>query len=615
MELSCDHGYLSQVTSVASKYAGRPEDLLLALHDVQALRNYLPREALKAVAHVLQLPESRVCSVAGFYSMFSTAPRGRHIIRVCTSTPCRVSMARELIDSLVHHLGIEMGGTTKDGMFTLESSSCLGLCDVSPAMMVDSEVYGNLVPGDARRIIEAYATGDLADLPKRILRVSRHAAIAAPGQTRVVLENIGVIDPESIDDYTSRRGYAALRSAVTAMSPSAVVDAVKRSGLRGRGGAGFPTGAKLEITASESSSQKYVVCNADEGEPGTFKDRAIMEADPHRVIEGMAIMGRAVGASRGYVYIRGEYPLSIERIDKAIRQAREAGFLGSGLFGTAYDFDVQVKKGAGAYVCGEETALLESIEGKRGEPRQKPPYPGVSGLWGKPTVVCNVETIANIPPILLHGADWFRSMGTPESPGTKVFALSGNVRNRGLVEVQMGITLRELVYQVGGGIPGDLGLKAIQTGGGSGGCLTGDSLDMKLDYDSLQHLGCSLGSGSLLIVDDNHCMADVLWSILSFFAHESCGQCTPCREGAARLANTFDRLRRFEASAGELELAMEIARVMHASSLCALGQSPAVPLDTIMAHFGEEVRGHLNGKCKTGTCPGLATERRVAADA
>ncbi|OPZ65122.1 MAG: NADP-reducing hydrogenase subunit HndC [Firmicutes bacterium ADurb.Bin506] len=622
MEASCDHGYLQQVTSVASAYAGKPEDLLLALHDVQELRNYLPREALRIVAQVLKLPESRVCGVAGFYSMLSMTPRGRHIIRVCTSTSCRVSGAKKVVDSLLSELGVEMGDTTEDGAFTVEGSSCLGLCDIAPAMMIDSEVFGNLTPGDIRPILDSYIAGDLDDrsdpgsrpsLAPRALGVRMGTDASAPGQTRIVLENVGLINPGSIEDYIARDGYAALRSVLTTMNPSSVVDTVKHSGLRGRGGAAFPTGTKLGFTARAEADQKYVVCNADEGEPGTFKDRAIMEGDPHKVIEGMAIMGYAVGASRGYVYIRGEYPVSIERIEEAIRQARKAGFLGSGILGTAFDFDVEVKKGAGAYVCGEETALLESIEGKRGEPRQKPPYPGVAGLWGKPTVVCNVETIANIPPILLRGADWFKGIGTPTSAGTKVFALSGDVRNRGLVEVPMGVTLRELVYSVGGGIPGDRSLKAIQTGGASGGFLTGSDLDLKLDYDSLQPVGSTLGSGALLIVDDSHCMVDIICSILDFFAHESCGQCTPCREGAARLRHTFDKLRRFEATASELSLAMDLARAMRDSSLCALGQSPIVPLETIMKHFGDEIRGHLNGKCETGTC--LAAEGRVAANA
>jgi NADH:ubiquinone oxidoreductase subunit F (NADH-binding)/NADH:ubiquinone oxidoreductase subunit E len=608
----CDDAYLSQVAEIASAHADRPDNLVMVLNRVQALRNYLPRGALRTVAHVMGLPESRVYGVATFYSMLSTKPRGRHIIRVCTSTPCHVAGAREFLDALTKELGTPLGGTTDDGTFTVETSSCLGLCHAAPAMMIDEEVYGNLVPSDLPQILQRYKSPQQSQEPSPKAKPNSELAAHPEIEKRVVLENVGRIDPESIEDYIAHGGYAALAAALKSSEPQEVLEAIKSSGLRGRGGASFPTGKKLEFVAKAEADQKYIVCNADEGEPGTFKDRAIMEGDPHKVIEGMAIMGYAVGATRGVIYIRGEYSTSIKRIQRAIEQARSKGMLGSEILGTKFDFDIELKTGAGAYVCGEETALLESAEGKRGEPRQKPPYPGMAGLFGKPTGVFNVETIANIPPIILNGPDWFRKTGTPGSPGTKVFLLVGDVCNRGLIEAPLGITLRDLIYKVGGGIPGGRCLKMVQTGGTSGGCLTEAHLDTPLDYDSMQVAGSTLGSGALLVVDDSRCVVDLARSMLAFFEHESCGQCTPCREGMPRLLRILDKMCAFRATAADLDLAMELAEVMYNSALCALGQSAAMPLRTIIEHFGDEVKGHLNGVCATGTCSShrVPSERR-----
>jgi len=490
-------------------------------------------------------------------------------------------------------------------------TGCLSPCDLGPIVVVYPEgiVYSHVTTGAAREIVSEHLVKGRP--VKRLQYAGELPAVSTTDdkrtdyfqiQKRIVLDNVGIIDPESIEEYIARDGYQAVGTALTRLSPDDVIDTIKRSGLRGRGGAAFPTGLKLGFTARAEADQKYIICNADEGEPGTFKDRLILEGDPHKVIEGMIIMGYAVGATRGHIYIRGEYYVSIERVERAINQARWLGLLGCNLFGSGFDFDIEVKKGAGAYVCGEETALIESIEGKRGEPRQKPPYPGTSGLWGKPTVVNNVETIANIPPIILHGADWYRSLGTSTSPGTKVFTLTGNVNNKGLIEVPMGITLREVIYGVGGGIPGGRSFKLAQTGGTAGGCVAEAHLDIPMDYESMQSAGSALGSGALLIIDDSHCIVDVACSLLHFFAHESCGQCTPCREGTARLVQIFNKLREFRASQADLDLAMELARVMQGSSLCALGQSVIVPLGTIMQHFQGEIQAHLHGCCPTGKC-------------
>jgi NADP-reducing hydrogenase subunit HndC len=541
----------------------------------------------------------------------------RSHVLVCGGSPCVAAGCRAVRDEIercVKEQGL-------DREVRVIETGCLGPCDLGPIVVVYPEgtVYSRVTTGAAREIVSEHLVKGRP--VKKLQYVGELPAVSAADdkrtdyfqiQKRIVLDNVGIIDPESIEEYIARDGYLAAGTALTKLSPAGVIETIKRSGLRGRGGAAFPTGLKLGFTAKAEADQKYIICNADEGEPGTFKDRLILEGDPHKVIEGMIIMGYAVGATRGYIYIRGEYYVSIERIERAINQARWLGLLGTNLFGSGFDFDIEVKKGAGAYVCGEETALIESIEGKRGEPRQKPPYPGTSGLWGKPTVVNNVETIANIPPIVLHGADWYRGFGTSTSPGTKVFTLTGNVNNKGLIEVPMGITLREVIYGVGGGIPGGRSFKLAQTGGTAGGCVAEAHLDIPMDYESMQSVGSALGSGALLIIDDSHCIVDVACSLLRFFAHESCGQCTPCREGAARLLRIFNKLREFRASQADLDLAMELARVMQGSSLCALGQSVIVPLGTIMEHFQGEIQAHLHGCCPTGKCSPSGAESASA---
>ena len=541
----------------------------------------------------------------------------RSHVLVCGGSPCVAAGCRAVRDEIERCVKEQ----ELDREVRVIETGCLGPCDLGPIVVVYPEgtVYSRVTTGAAREIVSEHLVKGRP--VKRLQYVGELPAVSTADdkrtdyfqiQRRIVLDNVGIIDPESIEEYIARDGYLAAGTALTRLSPEDVIETIKRSGLRGRGGAAFPTGLKLGFTARAEADQKYIICNADEGEPGTFKDRLILEGDPHKVIEGMIIMGYAVGATRGYIYIRGEYYVSIDRVERAINQARWLGLLGRNLFGSGFDFDIEVKKGAGAYVCGEETALIESMEGKRGEPRQKPPYPGTSGLWGKPTVVNNVETIANIPPIILHGADWYRSFGTSTSPGTKVFTLTGNVNNKGLIEVPMGITLREVIYGVGGGIPGGRSFKLAQTGGTAGGCVAEAHLDIPMDYESMQSVGSALGSGALLIIDDSHCIVDVACSLLHFFAHESCGQCTPCREGTARLVQIFNKLREFGASQADLDLAMELARVMEGSSRCALGQSVIVPLGTIMEHFQGEIQAHLHGRCPAGKCSPTGAESASA---
>ncbi|MDI9607844.1 MAG: NADH-quinone oxidoreductase subunit NuoF, partial [Atribacterota bacterium] len=398
-------------------------------------------------------------------------------------------------------------------------------------------------------------------------------------------------------------GYLALSRVLTEMTPEEVIAEVKKSGLLGRGGAGFPTGLKWEFTKNAEGVEKYIVCNADEGEPGTFKDRLILEGDPHSIIEAMAIAGYAVGAGEGYIYVRGEYPQSINHLRIAIEQAREYGLLGENILGSSFSFEVRIRKGAGAYICGEETALLESIEGKRGIPRNKPPYPAQEGLWGKPTVINNVETLANIPPIILQGADWFRSIGTPTCTGTKVFTLTGNVNNLGLIEVPMGITLRELIFEVGGGIRGGHNLKLVQTGGPSGGTMTPDLLDVPMAFDTLSRYDSALGSGALTVIDDTHCIVDVVRNFMEFFLYESCGKCTPCRVGTKRIVEILNRISEGRGEPSDLENLRYMGEHIKSTSFCGLGQAAPNPLLRSLSFFEEEFRAHLEEKrCPVDTC-------------
>jgi len=468
------------------------------------------------------------------------------------------------------------------------------------AVYPDGVFYGQVRPEDVREIVEVHL---LKGRPVARLRLPTAAPLSRPGeilgrQVRVVLRNVGVIDPENIEEYIAQGGYEALAKALTEMKPEEVIEEVRRAGLRGRGGAGFPTGVKWAAVRQAPGAEKYVICNADEGEPGTFKDRLILEGDPHRILEAMAIAGYAVGAKLGIIYVRGEYALSIRRLHRALEQARKYGLLGENILETGFSFDIEVRPGAGAYVCGEETALIESLEGKRGWPRIRPPYPVTHGLWGKPTVVNNVETLANVPDILLRGAAWFRTLGTPTCPGTKVYTILGHVRFPGLVEVEMGTPLRVLIYELGGGLRDGRALKAVLIGGAAGAFLTPEDLDIRLDFDSLAGRAAVLGSGAVLVMDESACIVDMLGSILRFFRHESCGQCAPCRAGTDLLLRLWERVRKGEASEEVLGRMVEIVETMRQASLCPLGQSLALPVRSALEKFREEFLEHISrGPC------------------
>ena len=500
------------------------------------------RPCKSAIAAGLNVPGSDVFGTMSFYSMFTWTPKGKYIVRMCQSPPCHVNGAENMLLALQDELGLTVGQTSADGLFTLELSACLGVCEVAPAMQINEVVHGNLTREKIRQIMADYRAGKAPDFRQLPYSTGDYQKYKHSPAEPVLMDNVGLIDPMDIQAYLDRGGYGALKKAVTTMTPEAVVEEVKTSGIRGRGGAGFPAGLKWSFTRPLAVTPKYVVCNADEGEPGTIKDRYLMEGDPHKVLEGMAIAGFAIGASHGFIYCRGEYYLSKYRLNQAIKQATARGFLGEKLFGTDFSFTVEVRSGGGCYICGEETALIESVEGKRGYPRLKPPFPGVSGLWGRPTVVNNVETLASVPAIINRGGAWYKSLGTPDTSGTKIYQIIGHVQTPQIVEAPVGMTLRELIDTYGGGLLPGRSFKMCQTGGASAGLVTAESLDVPMDYGSLSKAGGALGSGTMLVMDDSTCVLDFLRAVAIFFAHESCGQCTPCREGTPRLLQTITRL-------------------------------------------------------------------------
>ena len=496
-------------------------------------------------------------------------------------------------------------------------TGCFGLCALGPVMIVYPEgtFYSRVKLEDVPEIVEEhFLKGRVVDrLVYRETEGDEKVEVPSLQETgfyktqmRVALRNCGVINPEQIDEYIAMDGYSALGKVLTEMTPEEVIQVMKDSGLRGRGGAGFPTGMKWDFAARNKVPQKYVVCNADEGDPGAFMDRSVLEGDPHAVLEAMAIAGYAIGANKGFIYVRAEYPIAVKRLQIAIGQAREYNLLGKDIFGTGFDFDIEVRLGAGAFVCGEETALLTSIEGNRGEPRNKPPFPANKGLFGQPTIINNVETLANIPQIILKGAEWFASMGTEKSKGTKVFALGGKIVNTGLVEIPMGTTLREIIYDIGGGIPNGRKFKAVQTGGPSGGCIPAQYLDLPIDYDNLIKIGAMMGSGGMIVMDDSTCMVDVARFFLDFTVDESCGKCTPCRIGTRRLLEMLDKITSGNGTLEDLDKMEELCNYIKANAMCALGQTAPNPVLSTLKYFRDEYEAHVVEKrCPAGVCKHL----------
>ncbi len=533
----------------------------------------------------------------------------RHIL-VCRGTGCTSSKSQQIIDNfrrILQEWNIQNVRVIQTG--------CFGLCAKGPIVIIrpDETFYAHVNPEDCREIIQTHICD--GGRVERLLCRNIDGNIVHKlddldfykKQKRIALKNCGVINPEDINEYIAFDGYKAIYKVLTEMNPDEVVDIISRSGLRGRGGAGFPTGKKWSLAKQEVSDQKYIVCNADEGDPGAFMDRSILEGDPHCVLEAMAIAGFAIGASQGYIYVRAEYPIAVQRLRIAIEQARDYGLLGNNIFGTGFKFDIDIRLGAGAFVCGEETALLESIEGKRGQPRVKPPYPASKGLFGKPTIINNVETLANITKIILNGAEWYSEIGTENSKGTKVFALGGNVNNVGLVEVPMGTTLREIVYDIGGGIPNNRDFKAAQTGGPSGGCIPAEHLDTPIDYESLTAIGSMMGSGGLIVMDDTKCMVNLAKFYLEFTVKESCGKCTPCRIGTKRMLEILEKLCSGEGTEYDIYRLEKLADNIKKASICGLGQSAPNPVISTLKYFREEFREHASQKkCRTNECKKIA---------
>ncbi len=535
----------------------------------------------------------------------------RSHVLVCGGTGCTSSGSLKVIDALK----TEIKKNDLDEEVQVVETGCHGLCALGPIMMIYPEgtLYTRVSDKDVPEIVSEHL---LKGRP--VKRLIYDETVTDTGirslndtnfykkQTRIALRNCGVINPENIEEYIGTGGYEALGKVLTSMTPDDVIKVLLDSGLRGRGGAGFPTGRKWMFAKANVADQKYVCCNADEGDPGAFMDRSVLEGDPHVVLEGMAIAGYTIGSSQGYIYVRAEYPIAVQRLQIAIDQAHEYGMLGKNIFNSGFDFDIELRLGAGAFVCGEETALMHSIEGERGEPRPRPPFPAVKGLFGKPTILNNVETWANVPQIILKGAEWFASMGTEKSKGTKVFALGGKINNTGLVEIPMGTTLREIIFDIGGGIPNGKKFKAAQTGGPSGGCISAENLDVPIDYDNLIAIGSMMGSGGLIVMDEDNCMVDIAKFFLEFTVDESCGKCAPCRIGTKRMLEYLNKITSGKATMDDLDKLEELCYVVKNNSLCALGQTAPNPVLSTMRYFKDEYIAHIRDKkCPAGVCKAL----------
>ncbi len=551
---------LSPLNGVLAQYPPERASLLPILHEAQAkYGGRLPEAVLITISHHLRVPLADVQGVVEFYTLFYAGPVGRRVVRVCTDPPCLIAGAEEMLDAVCRQVGnIQPGQTSADGAVTVERVTCLGLCDQAPGALVDQQAFGCIRANQVVALLEAAATP---------------SALQVTGDPRVLTRHIGMLPPTDLDAHRNAGAFAALNKALTTMTPDQVIEQVKGAGLVGRGGAAFPTGSKWQFTRAAQGEPKYVVCNADESEPGTFKDRVLMEGDPFRVLEGIMLAGYAIGAQKGYLFIRGEYPQAARLLEEAIATLRAAGLLGHHTLGTDFSFDIELRRGAGAYICGEETALFEAIEGKRGFPRLKPPFPTTHGLFNQPTAINNVETLAIVPDIVLNGGAWLRQWGTEKSVGVKLFCLSGHVQRPGVVEVPFGVTVRELVERYGGGFVGTP--QAILMGGAAGGFLTPDQLDTPLTFEDLQKLGAPVGSGVVMVFNETVDMRQILRSLAHFFAHESCGKCYPCQLGTQRQMEILDRVAMGQARPTDFDALQDIGWTMTDASICGLGQTAA----------------------------------------
>lgn len=577
---------------------------ILSIHDLQIIR--------KRAEHHLSLREESNEKVSEKCCGLASGTAHLQIL-ICGGTGCKASSSQGITENL--QKAIERNGITdKVDVITV---GCFGFCEKGPIIKIipDNTFYTQVTPEDAEEIISEHIIGGrrierllyIDPKTEQTVSDSKHMDFYRK-QLRIALRNCGFIDSENIEEYIAREGYFALADCLLNKQPADVIDVIKRSGLRGRGGGGFPTGLKWEFASKQVSDVKYVVCNADEGDPGAFMDRSCMEGDPHKVIEGMIVAGVATGSTEGYIYVRAEYPMAVHRLTVAIEQAKELGLLGDNILGSGFNFHMHINCGAGAFVCGEGSAMTASIEGNRGMPRTKPPRSVDKGLYGKPTCLNNVETFANVPDIIKKGADWFKSVGTEGSSGTKAFALTGNVVNTGLIEVPMGTTMREVVYDIGGGIKNGKAFKAVQIGGPSGGCLTEAHMDLPMDFDSLKKAGAIIGSGGLVVMDEDTCMVSIAQFFMNFICNESCGKCTPCREGTTRMLDILTRITKGNGRPGDIEELRSLAKMIQNSSLCGLGKTAPNPVLSTLANFEDEYREHIfDKKCRTGSCRSLTT--------
>jgi NADH-quinone oxidoreductase subunit F len=567
---------------------------------------YVNDEMIEEIAKRLDLRTLQVEETLAYYSMLRRKPMGKYHVQVCTNVACMLRGGYEILDQAKKRLEIGHKETTKDGVFSLEEVECIGACTGAPAMQVNYDFYENLTTKQFDRIIEEF---DAGKQPAPVPVISGALHERDPQETVVISARWGIQDSRKIDVYLQNGGYQALEKALKQMTPETIIDEVKKSNLRGRGGAGFPTGMKWSFVPKDSPKARYVICNADESEPGTCKDRPLMEMDPHQLIEGMIIAGRAIGAHRGFIYIRGEYRYVLDLVDEAIAEAYQRGYLGKNILGSGFDYDLLIHTGAGAYECGEESALMESLEGKRGYPRIKPPFPAVVGLYGCPTIINNVETLSAVPAIIREGGEAYANRGTPKNGGTRLLCVAGHVNKPGIYEIPLGMNMKKFIYEMAGGIPNGTKLKAVIPGGSSCPLMTADEIDLPMDYDSVAKAGSMLGSGGMVVMDEDTCMVDMARRIMQFYAHESCGWCIPCREGTIWLRKMLER---FHAGLGrpeDIDMVAELSKNMLGRTFCPLGDAAAMPTISIVQKFRSEFEDHLNGRCAYKSAEALVGAR------
>jgi NADH-quinone oxidoreductase subunit F len=604
MELSSQ--LATRFDTLQNRYPFKRSALVPMLMYAQDEYGFISDEMIAEIAKRLDLVTVQVEETLEYYSMLHRKPMGKHHVQICTNVACMLRGGNELLEQAKKRLEIGHKETTTDGVFSLEEVECIGACTGAPAMQVNYDFYENLTPMKFDRIIEELDAGD-HPAPEPVTAGALHPR--DPAETPVISRRFGIKHSHRLDVYLQHDGYKALEKALKEMTPESIIDEVKKSNLRGRGGAGFPTGMKWSFVPKDSPKPKYVICNADESEPGTCKDRPLMEMDPHQMIEGIIIAGRAIGAAKGFIYIRGEYRYVLDIVQTALDEAYSRNYLGNNILGSGFNFDLIVHTGAGAYECGEESALMESLEGKRGYPRIKPPFPAVVGLYGCPTIINNVETLSTVPAIILEGGEKYASRGTPKNGGTRLLCVAGHVSKPGIYEIPLGMNMKKFIYEVAGGIPGGKKLKAVIPGGSSCPLLSASEIDIPMDYDSVAKAGSMLGSGGMVVMDEDTCMVDMARRIMHFYAHESCGWCIPCREGTAWLRKMLDRFHGGLGRPEDIDLVGELAKNMLGRTFCPLGDAAALPTISIVQKWRNEFEQHLNGRCPFKSAEALVGSR------